>query len=63
MGSFKELGVKELREKLSRTRADLLDLRLKKCLGSPEKPHVIRALRREVARLETFVRIKSNVVI
>ncbi|MDR2420256.1 MAG: 50S ribosomal protein L29 [Puniceicoccales bacterium] len=60
MANFKELDLKELREKAFHARAELLDLRLKKRLGSAGKPHVVRHLRKEIARLETFMRMKRD---
>jgi ribosomal protein L29 len=62
MANFKELDLKELREKAFHARAELLDLRLKKRLGSAGKPHVARRLRKEIARLETFMRMKKDMV-
>jgi len=56
---WRNLSLEELGERLRQTRAGLLDLRLKKRLGSAGKPHVARALRKDIARLETFARQKQ----
>lgn len=58
---IREYSQKELDKKLRDTRSELLNLRLRKQTGQVEKPHMIRALRRDIARLETILRQKNNV--
>ncbi|MDD3179426.1 MAG: 50S ribosomal protein L29 [Opitutaceae bacterium] len=48
----------EIKTKLRELRAELLQLRLKKHTGQVEKPHMIRVLRKDIARLETIFREK-----
>ncbi len=50
---IRELSPAEIGTKLRETRAELLLLRLKKNTGQLEKPHTLRALRKDVARLLT----------
>ena len=56
---IRELAPAEIETKLRATRDELLQLRLKKNTGQIEKPHVIRVLRKDIARLETILREKS----
>ena len=56
---IRELASAEIETKLRATRDELLQLRLKKNTGQIEKPHVIRVLRKDIARLETILRQKS----
>ncbi|MGC9451755.1 MAG: 50S ribosomal protein L29 [Oceanipulchritudo sp.] len=48
-----ELSLVELEKKIRDVRHELLELRLKKKTGQLEKPHLLKELRRDVARLET----------
>lgn len=48
-----KLSGKEISAKLSELRKKLLDLRMRKQVGQVEKPHELRKLRRDIARLET----------
>jgi len=50
---IRELSPAEIGAKLRETRAELLLLRLKKNTGQLEKPHTLRALRKDIARLLT----------
>ncbi len=58
---IREFSLNELEKKLRDSRSELLNLRLRKQTGQVEKPHLIRALRRDIARLETILRQKNNV--
>jgi len=57
---IRELAPTELETKLREVRAELLQLRLKKHTGQVEKPHMIRVLRKDIARLETILRAKKT---
>ncbi|MDR3143263.1 MAG: 50S ribosomal protein L29 [Puniceicoccales bacterium] len=57
---LKNLDLRELGERLKQARDELLDLRLKRRLGTSGKPHLLRALRKEIARLETFSRMREK---
>ncbi|MCB0347856.1 MAG: 50S ribosomal protein L29 [Bdellovibrionales bacterium] len=60
---FKDIsGLKEdeLRKKSKQLRQDLFQLEVKNSLGQLGNPLEIRFLRRDVARIETAIRQKSN---
>jgi large subunit ribosomal protein L29 len=50
---IRELSPAELETKLREIREQLLQLRLRKQTGQIEKPHLLRAYRKDIARLET----------
>jgi large subunit ribosomal protein L29 len=56
---IRDLAPAEIQSKLIDVRAELLQLRLKKNTGQVEKTHTIRALRKDVARLETILNQKK----
>lgn len=51
---IRDLSVAEINVKLNETREKLLGLRLRKQTGQVEKTHELRALRKDIARLETI---------
>lgn len=55
-----ELSKAEIEKKIRDVRHELLELRLKKKTGQLEKSHMLKDLRRDVARLETFARRKRR---
>jgi large subunit ribosomal protein L29 len=57
---IRELAPGEIQNKLRETREQLLQLRLKKHTGQVEKPHNIRVLRKDIARLETILTEKKS---
>jgi large subunit ribosomal protein L29 len=56
---IRELSVAEITTKIRETREQLLQLRLRKQTGQVEKPHMIRVLRKDIARLETELTVKK----
>lgn len=54
----RELSVGEVEKKLRDTRDELLQMHLRKETGQVERPHLIRELRRDIARFETIHREK-----
>ena len=52
---IRELAPAEITTKLRETREQLLQLRLRKHTGQVEKTHTIRALRKDIARIETIL--------
>ena len=56
---IRELSPAEIGTKLRETREQLLQLRLRKHTGQVEKPHNIRVLRKDIARLETILTEKN----
>ena len=59
---IRELAPAELETKLRSTREQLVQLRLRKQTGQVEKTHELRALRKEIARLETILNEKKRKV-
>lgn len=57
---IRELSPVEIKTKLRDTRNELLQLRLRKHTGQVEKPHMIRVLRKDIARLETILAQKNT---
>ncbi|MFO7724643.1 MAG: 50S ribosomal protein L29 [Oceanipulchritudo sp.] len=55
-----ELSIAEIEKKIRDVRHELLELRLKKKTGQLEKSHMLKDLRRDVARLETFASRKRK---
>jgi len=56
---IRDLSPDEIKTKLADFRAELLQLNLKKQTGQVEKTHTIRALRKDIARLETILNQKK----
>ncbi len=56
---IKELSILELENKLRETRDELLHLRLRKETGQVDRPHLLREMRRDIARLETYLHLKN----
>ena len=56
---IRELSPAEITTKLRNVRDELLQLRLRKHTGQVEKPHTIRVLRKDIARLETILNEKK----
>lgn len=56
-----DLSLAELEKKLRDARQELLQLSLKKKTGQLEKSHVLKLLRRDIARLETFATKRRSV--
>ena len=50
---IRDLSPAEIGTKLRELRAELLQLNMKKSSGQLEKPHVLRATRKDIARLLT----------
>ncbi len=57
---IRELAPTEITTKLRETREQLLQLRLRKQTGQVEKTHELRALRKDIARLETVKNQKAK---
>lgn len=55
-----ELSLAEIEKKIRDTRHELLELRLRKKTGQLEKSHLLKELRRDIARLETFATSKRK---
>lgn len=61
LSEIRELGAEELGQKLGGLRKELFDLRMARSAGKLDKPHHLRRVRREIARLITVGREKRPV--
>lgn len=57
---IRELSTAEITTKIREIRESLLQARMRKMTGQVEKTHELRALRKDVARLETILRQKNK---
>jgi len=60
IAEIKELTIKELAARKNEIRREILNLRIQQQAGQLEKPHMLRNLRRDVARVETVATQKSK---
>ena len=60
MSEIKELSLPELNKKLRELGEDLLKLQIRKQTGQVERPHVIKQIRRDRARILTMVKQHSH---
>ena len=60
MSEVKELSILEINKKIRELGAELLQLQVRKQTGQVEKPHMIKSLKRDRARLLTQLRQSSN---
>lgn len=56
----RENSVGEIEKKLRESRDELLQTRLSKRTGQLEKPHLLKELRRDIARLESILNEKRR---
>ena len=57
---LKELGVDQIKEKLAQLNLDLFNYRMTAKLGNLEKPSVIQAARKDIARIKTILSEKAK---
>lgn len=57
---IKELTIKELETRKKDLRHEVFNLRVQQQAGQLEKPHVLRTLRRDAARIETVLTVKRK---
>jgi large subunit ribosomal protein L29 len=57
---IKELSANEIEKKIREEREALLQARLRKQTGQLEQPHLLKKLRRDIARMETILVEKSS---
>ncbi len=57
---IRELTVKELGARKRELRQEIFNLRIQQQAGQLEKPHMLRSLRRDVARVETVLTQKRS---
>ena len=54
--NHRELSDEELRQRLAETKENLFQWRFQSATAPLKNPHVIRAARREIARIHTFMK-------
>jgi ribosomal protein L29 len=59
MEDFCEKSPKELLQNLKEMESILFNLRMKKCSAALDKPHMIAFLRKQIARIKTFLQQKA----
>jgi large subunit ribosomal protein L29 len=57
---IKELTPKELSARIAGHRQEIFHFRLQQQAGQLEKPHLLRIARREIARLQTYIKQKAQ---
>jgi large subunit ribosomal protein L29 len=57
---FRQMDDAALREEVEKRRQELLNLRCQVALGEEMRPHQIRTLRRDIARMLTVLREQTN---
>jgi large subunit ribosomal protein L29 len=62
IAEIKELTIKELETRKREIRQEVFHLRIQQQGGQLEKPHMLRSLRRDAARLETIATQKRKAV-
>ena len=60
LDEIRELTPTELSSRKKELRQEIFHLRLQQQAGQLEKPHLLRTLRREIARLETVLTAKNT---
>ena len=56
INELRKLTNEDLNKKITESKKELLDLRIKQSTGSLEKPSKIHQLRKDVARMKTILR-------
>ena len=56
INELRKLSNEDLNKKITESKKELLDLRIKQSTGSLEKPSKIHELRKDVARMKTILR-------
>ena len=59
ISELRELTYEELNQKHSALKKELFDLRMQAAVGKLDKPHQLRLVRRDVARLSTLLKEKE----
>jgi large subunit ribosomal protein L29 len=60
MSEIIDLSSKEIEKKLRELGEELLQLQVRKQTGQVEKPHMIKSIRRDRARLLTKIQVAKN---
>ncbi|MDR2372088.1 MAG: 50S ribosomal protein L29 [Puniceicoccales bacterium] len=59
MENFREKSPQELAHSLKEVERSLFNLRIQKCSVRLDKPHMISLLKKQIARIQTFLRQKT----
>ena len=57
---IRKMSIEDINKKIVEIKTELFELRMKQATGTLEKPHMINALRKDVARLKTVLTEKQN---
>lgn len=57
---IRDLSIAEIETKIRETRENLLQSNLRKHTGQIDKPHLFKAYRKDIARMETILTEKKN---
>lgn len=57
---LREKSVEELNEEQLKLLKEQFNLRIQKAIGQPQKPHLIKQVRRNVARVKTILKEKGS---
>ena len=57
---IRKMTTEDINKKIQEIKTELFELRMKQATGTLEKPHMINALRKDVARLKTVLTEKLN---
>ena len=60
INELRKLSTEELNKKISESKRELLDLRIKNATGALEKPSKINELKKDVARMKTIINERKN---
>jgi large subunit ribosomal protein L29 len=60
IAEVKELTIKELETRKREVRQEIFNLRIQQQAGQLEKPHMLRSLRRDAARVDTVLTVKRK---
>ena len=52
---IRKMSKEDINKKITESKTELFDLRMKQATGNLDKPHRINALRKDVARLKTVL--------
>ena len=57
---YNDLGIEELKAKLQDLRKKLMELSFQRKISHVEKPHLFKVTKRDIARILTLLREKTN---
>ena len=60
VAEIKELTVKELTARKRELKQEIFNLRVQQQAGQLERPHTLKTIRRDIARVDTLLTAKTN---